>query len=144
MSVSVETVWDDSASVRPLDGVRVLDVSGRIGSYCGRLLADLGADVILVELPTGHDLRRSPPFRDVGGGVRESLAFAYYNSNKRGITLNWTSADALPLLGRLGRTADAMILSPTVRRPVAAFDPTGAARAGLTTRQSYAVSPRMG
>ncbi len=102
MQSSARTVWDDSSSVRPLDGVRVLDASGRIGSYCGKLLADLGADVILVELPIGHDLRRSPPFRDVGVGARESLMFAYYNLNKRGITLNWTSAEALPLLRRAG------------------------------------------
>ena len=37
----------------PLDGIRVLDLSGPVGAYGGRLLADIGADVVKVELPDG-------------------------------------------------------------------------------------------
>lgn len=47
----------------PLDGVKVLDLSEDIaGSFCGRLLADYGADVLKLEPPTGASLRRMGPF----------------------------------------------------------------------------------
>ena len=46
----------------PLDGIRVLDLSGPVGAYGGRLLADIGADVVKVELPEGDELRRQGPF----------------------------------------------------------------------------------
>ena len=46
----------------PLDGIRVLDLSGPVGAYGGRLLADIGADVVKVELPDGDELRRQGPF----------------------------------------------------------------------------------
>lgn len=41
----------------PLDGVRVLDLTDGTGAMCGRLLADLGADVVLVEPPDGAAAR---------------------------------------------------------------------------------------
>ena len=46
----------------PLGGIRVLDLAGPLGSYCARLLADAGADVVKVEPPEGDQLRRRPPF----------------------------------------------------------------------------------
>ena len=47
----------------PLDGVKVLDLSEDIaGSFCARLLADYGADVLKLEPPVGAALRRMPPF----------------------------------------------------------------------------------
>ena len=49
----------------PLAGVRVLDFTGSLGVYCGKLLADIGGDVIKVELPRGDDLRSSHPFGTV-------------------------------------------------------------------------------
>ena len=60
----------------PLAGTRVLDVSGRTGAYCGKILADLGADVIKVELPAGDRMRFVPPFRDGHSGPEGSLLFA--------------------------------------------------------------------
>ena len=54
------------APIAPLAGVRVLSCGSTIGgAYAGRLLADLGADVVTVEPPGGHALRRRGPF--VGG-----------------------------------------------------------------------------
>ncbi len=47
---------------QPLTGIRVLDLSGEMGVYCGKLLADVGADVIKVEPPGGDAMRRTGPF----------------------------------------------------------------------------------
>ncbi len=101
---------------QPLAGVRVLDLSGRPGAYCGKMLADLGADVVKVELPAGDRLRRSPPFRDGEEGPESSLLFAYYHHNKRGITLDWQRDDARALLEELAASADAVIASPKGER----------------------------
>ncbi|SHN17047.1 CaiB/BaiF CoA transferase family protein [Cryptosporangium aurantiacum] len=68
---------------QPLAGVRVLDLTDGSGELCGRYLADLGADVVLLEPPGGAGARRKVPLHQ---GV--SLYFAAYNANKRGITLD--------------------------------------------------------
>jgi crotonobetainyl-CoA:carnitine CoA-transferase CaiB-like acyl-CoA transferase len=110
------------APVAPLAGTRVLDLTGRIGAYCSKVLADLGADVLKVELPTGDRLRSLPPYRDGVPGPESSLLFAYYHHNKRGITLDWGRADALALLGELARSADVVLASPKGERtPVTGF-----------------------
>ncbi|WP_306853408.1 CoA transferase, partial [Microbacterium sp. zg.Y909] len=44
-----------------LEGLRILDLGGEIANYCGRLFAQLGADVILVEPPSGSSYRTAPP-----------------------------------------------------------------------------------
>ena len=66
-----------------LDGVRVLDLSGADADAVGRLLADLGADVLKVEPPGGNPWRCAPPTL---AGV--SLSFAVHNANKRSTVLN--------------------------------------------------------
>ncbi len=55
-----------------LEGLRVLDLSGATGNYAGKLFADMGADVILVEPPGGTELRREPPFIDDVPGTERS------------------------------------------------------------------------
>jgi crotonobetainyl-CoA:carnitine CoA-transferase CaiB-like acyl-CoA transferase len=106
----------------PLAAVRVLDVSGAIGAYCTKLLADLGADVLLGEPPDGDGLRRRPPFvagRAVGA---DSLTFGSYHANKRGITIDVSHPDSLPVLEALGRHCEVVVASPSSRRPVVGFD----------------------
>jgi crotonobetainyl-CoA:carnitine CoA-transferase CaiB-like acyl-CoA transferase len=103
----------------PLDGIRVLELSGPVGSYGGRLLADAGADVVKVELPAGDELRRQGPFAGRQPGPERSLAFAYYHANKRGIVLDYRSPEALGMLAELGASADVVLVTP----PVAGFDP---------------------
>ena len=103
----------------PLDGIRVLDLSGPVGSYGGRLLADAGADVVKVELPAGDELRRQGPFAGGRSDPERSLSFAYYHANKRGIAVDYRSAEALGVLAELGANADVVLLTP----PVAGFDP---------------------
>jgi len=106
----------------PLAGVRVLDLSSRVGAYCGKLLADMGADVVKVERPSGDQLRRVPPYRKGAGSGDPSLLFAWYNNNKRGITLDWTRPDSVPLLSELAGTATVVLASPDRREPIAGYE----------------------
>ncbi len=102
--------------------LRVLDLSGAVGAYCSKLLADLGAEVLIAEPPSGDDLRRKPPFGAQDGRPAESLVFSAYQANKRSITLDWTRPEALPVLAALGSRCDVVIASPTARRPLVGFD----------------------
>ena len=63
-----------------LSDVRVLDLATGGAAYCGKLLADLGADVVKIEPPGGEPARRRGEF--------ERLAFAYANANKRSVELD--------------------------------------------------------
>ncbi|MCC6238267.1 MAG: CoA transferase [Dehalococcoidia bacterium] len=72
----------------PLEGVRVIEACGPIGHYAGRLLADLGADVVKVEPPSGDPGRGHPPFLDGAPHLEGSLPFLLLNANKRGVTLD--------------------------------------------------------
>lgn len=109
----------------PLDGCRVLDLSGAIGAYCTKLLADLGADVIKVEPPEGDPMRRQPPLVGSEGEEATSAVFASYHANKRGVTLDVARDDAVSVLETLGAAADIVVASPTGRSPVAGFDRDG-------------------
>ena len=93
-------------SERPLAGFRVVDLADEKGELCGRMLADLGADVVRVEPPGGARSRRLPPFH---GGT--SLFFAYRNLGKRGITLDLAQAADREKLHALLAGADALIES---------------------------------
>lgn len=92
-----------------LEGLRVLDLSGPMGNYSGKLFADMGADVILVEPPSGTELRREPPFIGDVPGVERSLNFAYQNTSKRGICLDLDTASGQQLLRELAAGADLVI-----------------------------------
>ncbi|GAB2901045.1 CaiB/BaiF CoA transferase family protein [Paralcaligenes ginsengisoli] len=74
----------------PLSGLRILDLATLIaGPLSSTLLADLGAEVLKIELPSGSDsLRTLPPFKD---GV--PLWWKVTNRNKRGITLDVRTAE---------------------------------------------------
>lgn len=99
----------EAPQVDALAGIRVLDLAGPAGSYCGKLFADLGADVILVEPPGGHSLRRRAPFIGDFESPEHSLSFAYYQMNKRGITLDLDRVEGCELFKRLARTAHLVI-----------------------------------
>lgn len=98
-------------STSALAGLRVLDAAGPAGSYCGKLFADMGADVILVEPIAGHALRREGPFIGDVLDPERSIAFAYHHTSKRGITLDLDRTEGQDLLRRLVRTADLLIES---------------------------------
>ncbi len=94
---------------RALAGLRVLDLSGPLGNYCGKLFGDLGADVILIEPPEGTALRREPPFVDDKVDIEASLPFAYANTSKRGIVLDLEQERDREVFRRLADTADLVI-----------------------------------
>jgi len=94
-----------------LAGVRVLDLCDEKGAFAGKLLAGLGADVILVEPPGGSALRRVPPFWQGAPHAERSLFFWFYGAGKRGITLDWRTAGGAATLRRLAARADVLIES---------------------------------
>jgi crotonobetainyl-CoA:carnitine CoA-transferase CaiB-like acyl-CoA transferase len=77
---------DSSTALLP--GFRVLDLTASMGAFCGKLLRDLGMDVIKVEPPGGDPTRSEPPFANGSEHPDKSLRFAYLNAGKRSITLN--------------------------------------------------------
>ena len=92
-----------------LNGLRVLDLTGRMGGYCGLLLANLGAEVILVESPGGDPMRWEGPFKNGVTHAEQSLSFAAYHTNKRGITLDLEDDEDKQKLRGLVCQADALI-----------------------------------
>lgn len=112
----------------PLDGVRVLDLCEPHGQYLGRLLANLGADVIKIEPPAGDAGRRIGPFLDDRPGPERSLFWWYYNADKRSLALDLTAADGLDLFTRLAADADVVLETgqPGSERPL---DPAALAEA---------------
>jgi crotonobetainyl-CoA:carnitine CoA-transferase CaiB-like acyl-CoA transferase len=108
----------------PLQGRRVADLSGAIGAYCTKLLADLEADVIKVEPPRGDPMREAPPLLDDGAETGlVSAVLAAYHVNKRGVTLDISRREALPALASLAASCDVIVVSPTLRGPVAGLNP---------------------
>jgi crotonobetainyl-CoA:carnitine CoA-transferase CaiB-like acyl-CoA transferase len=73
-----------------LSGYRVLDLTDERGLLAGRLLADLGADVVQVEPPAGSSARGCVPLRPGGDG---SLLFDAYAANKRGLVADPDTAE---------------------------------------------------
>ena len=84
----------------PLEGMRVVELASEWTAFAGKLLAELGADVILVEPPEGASTRRYGPFVDDEPGVENSLWWWHYQTSKRGVTLDASDAAGLrQLLG---------------------------------------------
>jgi crotonobetainyl-CoA:carnitine CoA-transferase CaiB-like acyl-CoA transferase len=96
---------DDSA----LGDIRVLDLTGEIGQYATKLLADLGADVIKIEAPGGDPVRALPPHYHKHPDL--SLYWLNLNTNKRSVTLNLDTADGRTLFEKLVATADVVVES---------------------------------
>ncbi len=92
-----------------LTGRRVLELSDEKGAYCGKLLADLGADVIKLEPPGGHPSRRTPPRVRASSGREESLSFLYMNTSKRGVTLDLRKPPGRELFAKLASSADIIL-----------------------------------
>jgi crotonobetainyl-CoA:carnitine CoA-transferase CaiB-like acyl-CoA transferase len=94
------------ASVLPLQGIRVIDLSRVLaGPYCGAMLGDMGADVIKVEeIRAGDEVRAWPPVQN-----GESAAFIVNNRNKRGIAVDMKDPKGAEIVRRLAGGADVLI-----------------------------------
>ncbi len=96
---------------RPLEGVRVLDLSRILAApFATQLLGDLGADVIKVERPrVGDDARQyGPPFLDEPGG-NESGFYLSANRNKRSITIDHSAPAGADLVRELAAVSDVLV-----------------------------------
>ena len=92
-----------------LAGLRVLDLADDKASFCSRLLADMGAEVIKVEKPGGDISRWAGPFwRNIPHPER-SLPFWYNNTSKLGITLNLESKEGQEIFRRLSQRVDVIV-----------------------------------
>ena len=94
-----------------LKGFRMLDLADEKGALCGKIFADMGADVIKVEPPAGCSTRAIPPFLDDTPGPDRSFYTIAYHAGKRSVTLNMESADGRALFRQLAGTADFIVES---------------------------------
>ncbi len=92
-----------------LSNYRVLDLAGDRGEFAGYLLASLGADVLLVEPPTGSPTRSQPPFVSGRSDLEASLTAAAYNRGKRSVVLDLDLAVDWAMFERLIAGADILI-----------------------------------
>lgn len=91
-----------------ISGVRVLDAAGEAGALGGRILADLGAEVVRLEPPGGDPLRLVGPHRADRSAPESSLRFAAWNAGKTSVELG--AGD--PRLASLLAAADVVIDTP--------------------------------
>jgi crotonobetainyl-CoA:carnitine CoA-transferase CaiB-like acyl-CoA transferase len=117
-----------------LKGFRMLDLADEKGAMCGKIFADMGAEVIKIEPPGGCSTRRIPPFLDDRLGPDRSLYFLAYQAAKRSVTLNLGCHDGRRLLMELVGKSDFLVES----FPVGHLDSLGAGYETLT-----AVNPRL-
>jgi crotonobetainyl-CoA:carnitine CoA-transferase CaiB-like acyl-CoA transferase len=99
------------ARTRMLEGLRALDLTDEKGFLCGKILAELGVDVIKVEMPGGDSSRKVGPFWHDQADPEKSLYWFAYNSSKRGITLDLEKEDGKRIFRDLVKTADFVIES---------------------------------
>ncbi len=94
-----------------LSPFRVLDLTDELGFLCGKILGDMGADVIKIEPPGGDSARRLGPFFYNEADPEKSLYWFGFNNNKRGITLDLRLPAGQELFTALAGKADFIIES---------------------------------
>jgi len=94
-----------------LSPYRVLDLAEDGCMLCGKVLGDLGADVIKIEPPGGSPTRNIGPFYHDIPDPEKSLTWFFLGLNKRGITLNLETADGREIFKKLVKTADFVVES---------------------------------
>lgn len=96
---------------RMLEGYRALDLTDEKGFLCGKILAELGVDVIKIEKPGGDPSRNMGPFWHDEADPEKSLYWFSYNSSKRGITLDFAAEKGKEIFCDLVKTADFVLES---------------------------------
>ncbi len=116
--------------MKPLDGIRVLDLSRVLaGPYCTALMADLGAEIIKLEPPAGDDYRHIGPFRD-----GESALFTLNNRGKKSLVLNLKDPADLAIAQAIAARVDVVVEN---------FRPGVAAKLGLGAEALRAENPAL-
>jgi crotonobetainyl-CoA:carnitine CoA-transferase CaiB-like acyl-CoA transferase len=93
-----------------LSGLRVVEYGDFVSApYCAKLLADLGAEVLKIEPPRGDTARQRGPFPGDRPHPERSGLFLYLNTNKRGVTLDVSTATGRAILDRLLADADIFV-----------------------------------
>ena len=119
----------------PLEGVRVADFTQIIaGPLGGRILAEMGADVIKIEPLGGEPWRLTQRFTPPDSPVPESRTFMCYNRGKRSLPLDLTTPEAQDILSRLVRHIDVVLVN---------FRPDVAVKLGVDYESLSAVNPRL-
>ena len=94
-----------------LADLRVLDLTDLKGALCAKLFGDMGADVIKVEPPGGDSSRAIGPFLNNQPHRDRSLFFWFYNTSKRGVTLDLYKPEGQDLFKQLTAKADVIVES---------------------------------
>ncbi len=102
---------NDPASA--LSDLRVLDLTDLKGALCAKLMGDMGADVIKIEPPSGDAMRDIGPFLDGPPHRERSLLYWFYNTSKRGMTLDLNQLAGQELFKQLAANVDVVIESST-------------------------------
>jgi len=95
----------------PLSGLRVLELTSEQAQFCGKLMADLGADVIKIEPPGGQATRNVGPYLDDEAHPEKSLSFWHYNTSKRGVTLDLNTSEGQNVFRKLASNAGLVLES---------------------------------
>ena len=99
-----------------LEGIRVVELASERIAFAGKLLADMGADVILVEPPGGDPSREQPPFLEDTPGPNRSLSFWHYHTSKRGVALDLQNSEDRARFTQLAASADVLLESEPIAR----------------------------
>jgi crotonobetainyl-CoA:carnitine CoA-transferase CaiB-like acyl-CoA transferase len=98
---------DDRSGLRPLEGIRVLEIGSAISaSFAAKLLGDLGAEVVKVEPCSGDPLRGQGPFVPGAGPEKVSALFGYLNTGKRCVGLDLAADAAHGIVTKLMERSD--------------------------------------
>jgi crotonobetainyl-CoA:carnitine CoA-transferase CaiB-like acyl-CoA transferase len=119
-------------SVAFLTGFRALDLTGLSGQLCGRMLGDLGMEVIKIEPPGGDPARQMPPFVQSSDGKRLSTTFAHLNAGKASKVLDLDKESDRAVFRKLVETADVVLES---------FQPGDLDAKGLGYKDLAAINP---
>ena len=118
--------------VRPLEKIKIIDLSRALaGPYCSMMLADMGAEVIKVEMPGKGDDSRAwgPPFLE-----GESAYYMSVNRNKKSMTLNLKNQKAIEIIHKLIKQSDVLLEN---------FRPGTMERLGLSYNDMKEINPRI-
>jgi crotonobetainyl-CoA:carnitine CoA-transferase CaiB-like acyl-CoA transferase len=121
-------------NVEFLAGYRALDLTTVSGQLCGRVLADLGMEVIKIEPPGGDPVRKMPPFARSADGKQLSTTFAHLNAGKASKVLDLDREAGRAEFRRMVETADVVLES---------FQPGELEAKGLGYKDLAAINPQL-